>query len=86
MTNNPLLLRSHMDFIWDSCKRDATGAERPIKEQLLKLSAYVGWLEANLLANVTDAQAESICSNVKIHSIVHDDPEEESDIDEGGFY
>ncbi len=82
---NMALLQSRFNFIWESCIRDSQGVDRPLKEQVDKLSGYVGWLEGNLLSFLTDEQAEFVFSNIAIHTVTDQEPESEADED-GAFY
>lgn len=79
-----LSLVETMDFIFNSCKYDATGKERPVNEKVLKYANYVGWLEGFILNNCNDEQALAFVNLVNVFSV--NPQEDDSDEEEGSFY
>ena len=77
--HNKVLVKSVMDFIYDSCGNDASGKLRPSDERLRNFARYIGWLEGNLLEFMTDEQFEIFIERVKVR-------EAENAADAGSFY
>jgi hypothetical protein len=60
------LVKSVMDFIYDSCGNDAKGNSRSLDDRLRNIICYIGWLEGNLLEFMTDEQAYIFIDRVKV--------------------
>lgn len=63
---NKSLLEFALDFLFNSCQRDADGNLRSDSERIKNYTTYIGWLESKILHNFTDDQAVELLEKIKI--------------------
>lgn len=86
-SENLVLVKSMMDYVFDSCRNDSKGDARAPEDRVQKFCWYIGWLEGNLLEFMTDEQAQMFMERIEIRkadyaaneAVFHDD-------EDGSFY